>query len=223
MDKKIVVLGDSHSQLFANNANFKRGLWIDSGLEEVFDVRWMGPVTYWRLCRDQSEFIDFSRNILYTPYQDMTITTFCEPGQNVILSLGEIDVRSNILKHNSTDYKEGADYMLDRISSFAEREKNKVRLNLMSIIPPMKINDCQSVNPEFPFVGSDENRSELTEYLNVGLLDIAERHGIGYFDIYSLYSDDMGFLKPDLSDNIVHAIKSESLEIYIKKYFDLHN
>jgi len=66
--KKIVVIGDSHSQLFANNPNFKRGLWIDLGLEEMFDVRWMGPVTYWRLCRDQSEFIGFSRNILYTPY-----------------------------------------------------------------------------------------------------------------------------------------------------------
>jgi hypothetical protein len=221
--KKIVVIGDSHSQLFANNPNFKRGLWMDSMLEEMFDVRWMGPVTYWRLCRDQSEFINFSRNISYTPYHDMTITTFCEPEQSVVLVLGEIDVRSNILKHNPTNYKEGADYMLDRISCFVEREKSRVRLNLMSIIPPIKINDCQSVNPEFPFIGSDYDRSELTKYMNRGLKMISDNHNIGYFDIYSLYSDDMGFLKPDLSDNIVHAIKSESLEIYIKKYFDQHN
>src|SRR6185295_8167294 len=41
--KKIIVIGDSHSQLFANNPDFKRGCWVDNDLENLFDIRWMGP------------------------------------------------------------------------------------------------------------------------------------------------------------------------------------
>jgi hypothetical protein len=57
--------------------------------------------------------------------------------------------------------------------------------------------------------------------MNRGLKMISDSHNIGYFDIYSLYSDENGFIKPYLSDNIVHAIKTQELENYIKKYFKI--
>ncbi len=39
---KIVVIGDSHSQLFDNNIILKRGSWVNNELN-IFDVRWLGP------------------------------------------------------------------------------------------------------------------------------------------------------------------------------------
>ena len=144
--KRIVVLGDSHSQLFANNPNFRRGLWIDPNLEAIFDVRWLGPVTYWRLCRDQETFINLTKPVSYTPYPGMTVTTACEYDQEVIISLGEIDIRSNILKYNPTNFVEGIDNMLDKISTFINNNKQHAKLHLLSIIPPIRSADCQSPN-----------------------------------------------------------------------------
>lgn len=219
--QRIVVIGDNHSQLFANNPNFKRGLWSDSSLENFFDVRWIGPVTYWRLCRDQKSFIDFNTPLSYTPYPGMTVFTKCESNQHVMLSLGEIDIRSNILKHYNEDYEKGIDDMLGKIQEFVAQNKQDIRLHLISIIPPIRMSDCESPNSEFPFIGTDEERSGITKYFNKGLKKIAESNDVGYFDLYGIYSDDQGMLIPDYSDKIVHAIKIPQLETYIKNYFNI--
>jgi hypothetical protein len=218
---RIIVIGDSHSQLFANNPNFRRGLWTDTTLESLFDIRWIGPVTYWRLCRDQKTFIDFNSNLSYTPYPDMTVFTKCEKDQHVMLSLGEIDIRSNIIKNYPDDYERGVDVMLERIEEFVSRSKEHVRLHLISIIPPIRIHDCDSPNSEFPFVGTDDQRASITQYFNNGLKQIAESSGVGYFDLYELYKDEVSMLKPEYSDRIVHAIKIPQLESYIKNYFNI--
>ena len=218
--KKIIVLGDSHSQLFANLPLLDRGVWIDSNLQNIFDVQWMGPVTYWRLSRDQSEFINFDNGIRYTNKDKAVVNIDSTSFSDVMISLGEIDVRSNILIHHPINYQEGADIILQGIEKFISDNRDKLQLHLISIIPPIRREDNKHHDNSFPIIGTDEDRSKLTVYLNQGLEKITEKYSIGFFDMYSLYADKEGCLKPELSDNIVHAIKTPELENLIKMHFN---
>lgn len=214
---KIVVIGDSHSQLFSNNEQFKRGMWSDINLEKYFDVRWLGPVTFWRLCRDQKNFIDFNEDIFYTPFPSMTVTTKIDPSIDIMISLGEIDVRCHLSNQKN---KKTIDDMSLLIEKFLINYQNH-KIHLLSIIPPIRKNDCISHNDMFPFIGEDEERANNTKYFNEKLKKISNDYNIRYFDLYSLYVDDENFLDISKSDKIVHAIKTERLEKYIKSYFKL--
>lgn len=217
---KKIVIGDSHSQLFSNDPKFKRGMWSDGSLENEFDVRWMGPVTYWRLCRDQREFIDFTKDLRYDPFPGMEISTFAKSESEILITLGEIDIRSNIMNHNSGDYIKTIDMMSNRIHDYISSYKGGFKINICSIPPPIKELDCNSVNTEFPFVGTDEQRKNATIYFNNHLKKICDSTNSRYFDIYSIYEKN-GMLDPKKSDGIVHCIKTLELENKIKNHFGI--
>lgn len=217
---KIIVIGDSHSQLFANNPHFKRGVWSNGLLENKFDVRWMGPVTYWRLCRDQRRFIDFTKNLRYEPFPGMEINTFAESGSEILITLGEIDIRSNIMNHHSGDYIKTINMMSNGINEYISSYGENFRINICSISPPIKESDCNSINSEFPFIGTDEQRMNATIYFNNELKKICDSTNSRYFDLYSIYEKN-GMLDPVKSDNIVHCIKTIELEDKIKNHFGI--
>jgi hypothetical protein len=217
---KKIVIGDSHSQLFANNPQFRRGMWSDASLENEFDVRWMGPVTYWRLFRDQRNFIDFTKDLRYDPFPGMEISTFAEIGSEILITLGEIDIRSNIMNHNSGDYSKTIDIMSNGIYDYISDYKGRFEINICSISPPIKELDCNSSNSEFPFVGTDEQRMNATIHFNNQLKKICDSTNSRYFDIYPIYEKN-GMLDPEKSDNIVHCIKTWELENKIKNHFGI--
>lgn len=212
---RIVVIGDSHSQLFSNSPNLGRGTWND--LEcDIFDVRWMGPVTYWRLCRDQLGFIDFNSDITYSPYPNMNISTRIDKDVNIFITLGEIDIRCNIHKYG--DYTITIDNMAKQIDTFVSNFYRDFKIHLCSIVPPINRDKCISENKEFPFIGSDSDRMNSTLYFNNKLYEISKKYNLGYFDIHLLYKNSEGMMDTEKSDYIVHAKKTEELEKYIKEY-----
>ena len=217
---KVVVIGDSHTSLFDNNSERNRGVWSDS-LVDIFDCRWIGPVTYWRLCRDQRKFIDFDYDIRYNPMAGIQISTKIKPGQDVIINLGEIDVRCNILKQGFDNYKTVVDNMCDKIKTFITSYENKYKIHLMSISPTIYRTNFPPRTPLFPFVGTDDERKNVTLYFNDKLRYISNELDIGYFDIYDIYCDDNGMMDINKSDKIVHGMKNLDLEKYIKEYFKL--
>jgi len=212
---RTVVIGDSHSQLFSNIESLGRGVWDDPCCD-IFDVRWIGPVTYFRLCRDKNDFIDFNRDIIYNSANNSTVSTRIEKGGSILLSLGEIDIRCNIHKHG--DYRVTIDKMSDEIDSYVNQYIDDFDLHLCSILPPINKNNCISENKEFPFIGTDEERRDSTIYFNEKLLGISKKYRIGYFDVYSLYKNEYNMLDIEKSDNIVHAKKTKELEKYIREY-----
>lgn len=218
---KVVVIGDSHSQLFDNVPNFKRGTWKDNSLSNVFEIKWIGPVTYWRLCRDQESFIDFSKDINYTPYPGMGITTKNNLGGEIMLSLGEIDIRCQIIKHGGDNYKSIIDDMSLKIEEFITKFNSDYKIHLISVLPPINKDKCTSPNDKFPFIGTDKQRSDVTICFNEKLLYISKKYDLGYFDLHSIYRDKDNMLDFEKSDKIVHAIKTDELEAYIKQYFSL--
>lgn len=217
--KKIIVIGDSHSTLYDKNPNRNRGVWVDNNLNNVFDVRWIGPVTFWRLCRDQEKFIDFNSDIKYCILPECSMTTKAEKGSEILIVLGEIDVRCNILKYKP--YKKTIDEMIKKIEKFIKKYNSDFKLHIQSIVPTIYQANFGNKKPLFPFVGNDEERRDVTLYFNDKLKELCKSIGVGYFDIFDIYADKNQMMTPEKSDYIVHAMKTPELEERIKEYFKL--
>ena len=74
-------------------------------------------------------------------------------------------------------------------------------------------------NPEFPYLGTDEERKQYVLYFNKKLKEICIEKKYIFFDIYNNYTDENGFLRKDLSDGNVHIAN----EIYINKFIKDNN
>tara|TARA_R110002110_G_scaffold42939_4_gene134112 strand:- start:626 stop:1312 length:687 start_codon:yes stop_codon:yes gene_type:complete len=217
--KKIVVMGDSHTTLYSNVKERNRGQWRDSSLEKLFDIRWIGPVTYWKLCRDQKNFIDFDADISYSMC-GIHMTTRVPCGHEIMIVLGEIDVRCHILKFGYENYKDTVDNMCLHIKEFLEKYGKKFVFHLQSIVPPIYRENFPPTKPLFPFVGDDSQRRDVTLYFNNKLKELSNELNIGYFNIFDLYADKNNMMILEKSDHIVHAMKTPELEKYIKEYFN---
>lgn len=211
-------MGDSHSLLFHFEGPTKH--WTSPKLAEAFDVRWLGSITLWRVCRDKDECVNFDHGVNHHPIGS-AVSTKAELGQNILLVFGEIDVRCHIYKQGGENYKQTIDSMLQGYESFLNSHKDKYKLHVCAIVPPMVASRCTSPNSDLPFLGSDEYRAEVAEYLNRSLGALAAKIGIGFCDIYPLYLGENGMINYEKSDTVVHGIKTKELEEYLEKYFEL--
>lgn len=74
---------------------------------------------------------------------------------------------------------------------------------IYNVVPPIeKHNICE--NPEYPYIGTDEERKQYTLYFNNKIKEKCIEKNYIFFDIYNNYTDKNGFLKKELSDNDVH-------------------
>lgn len=217
---KIAVIGDSHASLYSHIATRNRGVWQDTSLNDKFDVKWIGPVTFWRLCRDQRKFVDLDKDIIYSP-SGCRMTTKCKEGQDILFAFGEIDVRCHILKFGYNKYEETVDEMIRLIKKFVTGYGDRFKFHFQSIVPTIYKVNFGDKKPLFPFVGNDEERRDVTLYFNKRLKELAEEINAGYFDIFDIYADDNNMMILEKSDAIVHAMKTPELEERIKKYFNL--
>ena len=208
---RIKVIGESHSQLFDNIPQYKRGLWNSQVLLDKFDVKYIGPLTLYRICRDGFNSIEEIKNI--------------KNGDTCMLSFGEIDIRCHIIKQSQIQgikVEDIIDEMCEMLKKrFLDFNYNLYNFHVLSVLPPIEKYKCIGPNPEFPFIGTDKERSDATIYLNMKLEKICKQLNVGYFNQYDLYVDVNGFLDYEKSDYIVHAIKTLDLENYTIKYFSL--
>jgi len=215
---RIVVIGDSHASLYSNVPARNRGVWKDSSLANLFDVKWLGPYTFWRLCREQRKFIDLDRPLQYSA-GGVRCNTKVHPNQEVMIVLGEIDVRCHILKFGYNKYEDTVNSMIEYIKKFINGYDNKFKFHFQSIVPTIyKVNFGDKV-PLFPFVGNDNERRDVTLYFNKRLKEMCAELGSGYFDIFDIYADENNMMVLEKSDHIVHAMKNLELEERIKEYF----
>lgn len=218
--KSIVAIGDSHASLYSNLPERHRGVWNDSYLGDIFEPKWLGPYTFWRLCREQKSFIDFDQSKEYEVC-GVKFNTKAEPGQEILIIFGEIDVRCHILKFGYSKYKETVDNMVALIEKYIESYNGKFKFHIQSIVPPIYRANFRDKVPLVPFVGSDEERRDVTLYFNEKLKELCIKSNIGYFDIFDIYADNCNMMILEKSDAIVHAIKTPGLEERIKEYFKL--
>jgi hypothetical protein len=86
---------------------------------------------------------------------------------------------------------------------------------IYNIIPPVE--KCNTPeNPQYPYLGNDEERKEYVLYFNKKLKEKCIENKFIFFDIYDKYIDEKGFLRKDLSDGTVHIRDG----VYIREFLN---
>jgi hypothetical protein len=140
----------------------------------------------------------------------------------IIFCLGEIDCRCHINKHitKTTRYQDIINYIVDNYFEAIKLNVSISQIKLKNIcvynvVPPIqKYNTYE--NPEYPYLGTDEERKNYTLYFNKKLKEKCIENNYIFFDIYNNYIDKNGYLKKDLSDGNVHIRNGVYITNFIK-------
>ena len=150
---------------------------------------------------------------------------YFKDGDTIIFSFGEIDCRCHVHKH-ITQSKTYQDVIDDIVNNYIEAIElnisvskiNFKNVSVYNVVPPIQRWNTWE-NPEFPYLGTDEERKQYVLYFNKKLKEICIEKKYIFFDIYNNYTDENGFLRKDLSDGNVHIAN----EIYINKFIKDNN
>jgi hypothetical protein len=146
-------------------------------------------------------------------------------GDTIVFCLGEIDCRCHIHKHitETTSYQHIINNIIDNY--FEAIELNIIisqikfkNVCVYNVVPPIQRYNTEE-NPEYPFLGTDEERKEYTLYFNKKLKEKCIEKKYIFFDVYNNYIDEKGFLRKDLSDDIVHIRNG----VYITNFINENN
>ena len=141
-------------------------------------------------------------------------------GDTVVFCFGEIDCRCNIHKYVSFEknYKEVIDYIVDnyfaKIKTAVDRFIN-LKTFIYNVVPPIEKYNTDE-NPDYPFLGTDDDRKSYVLYFNEKLQAKCLEYNYIFFNIYSEYTDKNGFLNKSLSDGNVHILDGIHIKNYIK-------
>lgn len=146
-------------------------------------------------------------------------------GDTIIFCLGEIDCRCHVHKHitRSKTYQDVIDDIVNNYIETIELNISVSKINfrnvsVYNVVPPIQRWNTWE-NPEFPYLGTDEERKQYVLYFNKKLKERCIEKEYIFFDIYNNYADENGFLRKDLSDGNVHIAN----EIYINKFIKDNN
>lgn len=139
----------------------------------------------------------------------------------IIFCMGEIDCRCHIKKHISENltYQQIIDTIInnyiDAINVNVSLCKYKLKnVCIFNVVPPIEKHNTHE-NPDFPYLGSDEERQTFVNYFNNQLRIKCNDNGYIFFNVYDKYKDDNGFLRKDFSDGNVHIRDGKFIDEFI--------
>lgn len=142
----------------------------------------------------------------------------------IIYCCGEIDVRCHIKKQIllnrekeeiiNTLAKNYVNAILNRDKKDKHKKINITRI-IMSVVPPCIFKTIKD-NPDYPCIGTDEERAEYTLLLNKELEDLCAINNIMFFNIYPFYADQNGSMRTDMSKDGVHISNCDPVVEYLK-------
>lgn len=141
-------------------------------------------------------------------------------GDIVVFCFGEIDARCHIAKHVTPEntYEMIIDQMVDKYLKSIKlnvSQFHSIIPMIYNVVPPVSISNTES-DPNYPFLGTDDERKQYVTYLNSKLKEKCPEYGFVFIDVYDKYTCKNGFLNKDLSDGSVHIRNG----IYIKEFMD---
>lgn len=128
----------------------------------------------------------------------------------VIFLFGEVDCRSHVKRQISEKGRSMDEVICTLVDEYVDCIRQNCALLprlgvvLASVVPPVRRLEYEACNEGYPFVGTDEERSAFTRYMNGRLAERSKENGWTYLDIYSEYADEAGMMRYDLSDKCVH-------------------
>ena len=139
----------------------------------------------------------------------------------VVFCFGEIDCRCHVHKHVTTEksYREIIEELVQEYIKAIEITVHTSGLKfknvcIFNVVPPVQRHNTGE-NPEYPYLGSDEDRKEYVLYFNSLLKSHCSNKQFVYFDVYDKYCDINGFLRKDLSDGNVHIRDGKYLNEFL--------
>jgi hypothetical protein len=143
-------------------------------------------------------------------------------GDTIVFCFGEIDCRCHVHKHvtESFTYQEVIQTIVDNYFDAIDLNLTTSQLQLKhvcvyNVVPPIqKYNTWE--NPEYPYLGTDDERKQYVLFFNQQLQKKCIEKGYVFFDIYNHYTDENGFLRKDLSDGNVHILIDN--DTYIQQF-----
>ena len=149
-----------------------------------------------------------------------------QDGDTIIFCLGEIDCRCHVHKHvtNASTYQDIIHNIVDRYFEAIELNVSIAQIKLKNVcvynvVPPIQKHNTHE-NPEYPYLGSDEERKQYVLYFNEKLKEKCREKKYIFFDIYNHYADVNGFLSKELSDGNVHISNGKGM--YISNFMNEH-
>lgn len=145
-----------------------------------------------------------------------------EPNDCIVFCFGEIDVRCHVYNHT----KEGdfhsvivhiVEKYFDSILMCIDCIKDRKVKICIYFIPPTPRVDTAIKNPNYPFMGTDEERKQYVLYMNSLLRQGCEKNDFTFINLYEDYCDSDGFLNSEMSDGHVHIQDVKPLVDFIEK------
>lgn len=145
-------------------------------------------------------------------------------GDSIVFCLGEIDCRCHVHKHvtDNNAYKEIIDSIVNNyfeaIQFNVETSHIKFKnICVYNVAPPVQ-KETVWENPEYPYLGTDEDRKNYVLYFNSKIKENCKKYNFVFFDVYDKYVDTNGFLNKELSDGNVHIRDSTHIHEFIKSH-----
>lgn len=138
----------------------------------------------------------------------------------VIFCFGEIDCRCHVHKHitNENTYQSIINELVEKY--FAAIKQNVEQYNnlfvcVYNVVPPLQTKG--KGNPEYPFLGTNEERKEYHEYMNKQLKCMCQLHNYYFFDIYEQSCNKNGFIERSYTDKCgVHLRHAKHAKVVIE-------
>lgn len=159
-------------------------------------------ITMFRIGRDDHAFMDLNTGQRIVPLDATAV--FC---------YGEVDCRCHIGRQPTPPEVTVDSVATAYISSIIKHAPQTTRVMICAVPPPTKQHDFEQVNGpithEFPFVGSDADRSYYTTLMNARLKELCQIHDLIFLDPFDHVRDDQGLMIFPQSDRTVHVKDSE--------------
>ena len=181
----IHVIGDSHLRPFV----FKR----------PFSLHHISQATAYNLNKDSS----FSQS---KRYLNSFLPAINKQRDVLLLVFGEIDARVHIfLQYEKNNGKISIERLIEAtVEKYGEtirRLKDEGFAVCVHGIPPAARKDFES---NLPFLGSPEQRSQISRDFNRKLGALCRRSGVTFIDMQSIAADENGFMKKEYAADEVH-------------------
>jgi hypothetical protein len=147
-------------------------------------------------------------------------------GDVVIFCFGEIDCRCHVKKHitEGKTYKDVIDEIVknyfDAIkANIAVLDKKLQTVCVYNVVPAVHKHNTWE-NPAYPFLGSDEERSQFVKYFNENVEAYCVNNEFVFINVHDHYADSDGFLCKELSDGNVHIADKEYMNSLCNDMFN---
>ena len=137
----------------------------------------------------------------------------------VIFCFGEIDCRCHVHKHITSE-KTYQNIINELVENYFKAIKQNVEqynnlfVCVYNVVPPLYT--TAKGHPDFPFLGTNEERREYTKYMNNQLKRLCEVHNYYFFDIYEQSCNKNGFIERSYTDNCgIHLRHTKDAKVVI--------